>query len=121
MIPTSDAATTAGITPAVTRPPKAKRPTVPIVGHADGWLELFGDQPLDATFALLPDVKGTEGEGLTEAFTETQISRRHREIYIPGRTGLAGQIRPVMPSTIAARQTLLGLHRAVSQLRRESA
>ena len=122
MIPNAAAAaTTAGITSAVVRLPKAKRPTILVVGHPDGWFDLYADQRLDAAFALLPDVEGTEGERLAEAFIETQLSRRHREIYIPGRCELAGQIRPVKPSTIAARQTLLELHRAVSQLGRASA
>ena len=122
MIPNAAAAaTTAGVTSAVVRPPKAKRPTILVVGHPDGWFDLYADQRLDAAFAILPDVEGVEGERLAEAFTETQLSRRHREIYIPGRCELAGQIRSVRPSTIADRQTLLELHRAITKLGRASA
>ena len=77
-----------------------KREPLLILGHGDGWLEVFGPKHVDIKFMNVPFVPTIEGEKAAERFIENSLPIRYREIYWPENRQFAGMLRRVLPSEI---------------------
>ena len=82
-----------------------KRAPVLLLGHGDGWLEIFGPEHIDVKYLDVPYIPTIEGEKAAGQFVENSLPLRYQDIYLPENRLVAAMHRRVRPSSIAqARQ-----------------
>ncbi len=95
------------------------RPCVLIVGHADGWIEIFG-QGIDARFVNIPTMSSSAGEIMAEDYVSSEIPQRYRDIYYPGNRICVGQLRPFIAQDIVAYRDYRQAWQAVDAIQNDS-
>ena len=101
--------------------PRPTRQAVLVVLNSDGFVEAYADQSLvDVHIVNKPAMTSNAGQILAEQYLETEIPRRHREIYFPGNLVDTNQVRTRTPDDIADRETGLALCNVRSEIGKES-
>ncbi|MDZ4849592.1 MAG: hypothetical protein SGI77_09875 [Pirellulaceae bacterium] len=75
-------------------------PSVLVVAHSDGHIEIFGDQ-VDARSVNTPAMSSSAGEILAEDYISSVLPQRFRDIYFPGNLLAIGMVRTVTPLDLA--------------------
>jgi len=111
---------TALSTATTTPPTAAVVPTAPptpehvlIVGHGDGYFEVFADRHVRVHFQQLPTTGTPEGEIVAEKFIECTMPRPYLDIYYPSNRRLLERVTPIKPSDIARRRADVELLRGI--------
>lgn len=105
--------------PNTPRPIGDHHPVV-VVLHHDGYIEVFGDDSIDAQVAVMPHMPTQEGEVLAERYLTKQLPRRHRTVYFPGMLRATGQVETLRPTDINRRKTGLAFLQCVDQLQSQA-
>jgi hypothetical protein len=85
--------------PHLATPPR--RVQVLIVGHVDGWLEVYAPKGVDVHLATMPDVQGAEAELLAERLFELLLPRRFRQLFAPVYRRAANLLRCLTPRELS--------------------
>ena len=95
------------------RIPQKKREPVLMVGHADGWVEVFAERHVDAHIAMMPFAATPEAQVMAEEYLESKLPRRYRELYWPGMKRAAELVQIVTPDDILYWEWKAEMFRAV--------
>ena len=98
------------ITSYQTRP---KREAVLVVGHSDGWIQVFAEKSVDVRIEMLPHSITPEAEVLAEEYVGLSLPKRYRDVYWPSMQRAADMMRLVLPSDIARRDWELDFLKAL--------
>lgn len=98
---------------------KTVRPCVLIVGHADGFVEVFGED-IDALFLNIPTMSSSAGEIMAEDYVSSVIPQRYQDIYFPGNRICAGQLQSITPQNLVAYLDYRQAWRAVDAIHTDS-
>lgn len=93
-----------------------QRLPVLVVTHSDGYIEVFGDDRVDAKVMQMPHADGPDEELAAEDWVTQSLPPRHRDIYFPGLIRAMGNVERVTLSELAGRRAMIGLLRAIDTL-----
>ena len=94
-------------------PVRSKREAVLIVGHSDGWIQVFAEKSVDVRIEMLPHSTTPEAEVLAEEYVGLSLPKRYRDVYWPSMQRAADMMRLVLPSDIARRDWELDFLKAL--------
>ena len=83
-----------------TSPRRQPQEKVLIVGHADGYLELFGPEHITAKIVRCPVAFNAEMETMAEDFLELSLPPVWRSLFFPGYCRASAMLRPLLPTEI---------------------
>lgn len=99
---------------------KPIRQPVLIVGHHDGFCEVYAEKNIDVHFFIMPAAGTPRGEVLGEEYLELTTPKRFQALYRADRLRGREQIRKVTPAELAQQHyeldVLAGLNKASETL-----
>jgi hypothetical protein len=91
------------------------RSKVLVVLYPDGFIEVFGDDRVDARVVNMPSVP-VRGEAIAEDYIGFILPKPYRDVYWPGMSRATGNVARITPHDITHQQRCLGLLRACDRL-----